>query len=356
MRRFLESQLTHHYTVVATGDGQEAVDRALETHPDLILLDLMMPRKDGIQACKELRHHKSTMTTPVILLTARADEEAKLDALSSGANDFLSKPFSTAELYVRIKNLLDSRKFQQDVEKKNVELETTIHQLKDTESQLVQTEKLASLGRLSAGIIHEINNPLNFTSTGMFLLKRKAQALPEAERTDFEEILTDMDDGLQRVKDIVGDLRTFTHPGSDGLKEVDLGDAVKTACRMLSNQLSTEVEIVNEVPQDFIVNANAGRLVQVIINLIQNSVDALKENQAESDTPTIWIRCTSDEKRRALLIRDNGPGIAPETLENIFDPFLHHEGSRKRNGTRPEHLLPDHAELRWQDRSHHSGG
>ena len=130
-----------------------------------------------MQACREIREHTPTQSIPIILLTARADEETKLAALSAGASDFLPKPFSTTELHVRIKNLVESHQYQRKLSKQNQVLESTIEQLKETETQLVQTEKLASLGRMSAGIIHEINNPLNFATTGLFTLRNKGKYL-----------------------------------------------------------------------------------------------------------------------------------------------------------------------------------
>src|SRR5207237_4868714 len=103
MLRFLKSQLITHYQVLEAVDGQQAVEKACQFLPDIILLDMMMPEKDGLQACKELREKTGTQSIPIILLTARADEETKLKALSTGASDFLRKPFSTTELHVRIK-------------------------------------------------------------------------------------------------------------------------------------------------------------------------------------------------------------------------------------------------------------
>src|SRR5262249_42947449 len=156
MLRFLKSQLSSHYHVIEAVDGQQAIEKASQFLPDIILLDMMMPEKDGMQACREIRERTSTQSIPVVRLTARADEETNHAALAAGASDFLAKPFSTTELHVRIKTLVDSHQYQRKLSKQKQVLESTIDQLKETEIQLVQTEKLASLGRMSAGIIHEI--------------------------------------------------------------------------------------------------------------------------------------------------------------------------------------------------------
>src|SRR4029078_11603553 len=193
-------------------DGQQAIEKAGQFLPDVILLDMMMPEKDGLQACREIRARPSTQSSPVILLPARADEQTKLDALEAGASDFLPKPFSTTELHVRIKNLVESYHYQRKLSKQNQVLENTIDQLKETETQLVQTEKLASLGRMSAGIIHEINNPLNFAKTATHMLKRQAGNLPNEEQEEFNETIHDLEEGIDRVRVIVSDLRSFTHP------------------------------------------------------------------------------------------------------------------------------------------------
>src|SRR5437016_10640350 len=126
MLRFLKSQLITHYQVLEAVDGQQAIEKASQFLPDIILLDMMMPEKDGLQACREIREHTPTQSIPIILLTARADEETKLTALEAGASDFLAKPFSTTELHVRIKNLVQSHQYQIKVGKQNQALETTI--------------------------------------------------------------------------------------------------------------------------------------------------------------------------------------------------------------------------------------
>jgi DNA-binding response OmpR family regulator len=152
MINFLRSQIQQRYRVIEAVDGREALEKVSQHLPDIVLLDMNMPEKDGLQVCRELRENPGTQKIPIILLTARADEETKLAALSAGANDFLSKPFSVAELHVRLNNLVQSHEYQQKLHRQNQTLAQTIEQLKQTETQLVQTAKMASLGRLSAGM------------------------------------------------------------------------------------------------------------------------------------------------------------------------------------------------------------
>ena len=127
------------------------------------------------------------------------------------------------------KNLVDSHQYQRKLAKQNRALESTLEQLKETETQLVQTEKMASLGRLSAGIIHEINNPLNFATTGLFTLRRKGSFLAPEQRPEYEEILKDIEEGLSRVTHIVSDLRAFSTNGNDHRDELNVKEAVTSA-------------------------------------------------------------------------------------------------------------------------------
>jgi signal transduction histidine kinase len=321
MLRFLKSQLSAHFRVLEAVDGQQAIEKANQFLPDIILLDMMMPEKDGLQACREIREHTSTSSIPIVLLTARADEETKLAALAAGASDFLAKPFSTTELHVRIKNLVESHQYQRKLSKQNQVLETTIEQLKETETQLVQTEKLASLGRMSAGIIHEINNPLNFATTGLFTLRNKGKYLASEQKEEYDEILRDVEEGIKRVKTIVSDLRMFTHPGTEGRDQVEVTEIVAASLRFLSNEWKDKVHIEQNLVEHQAVWANKNKLIHVLVNLLQNSLDAMKVKTYTDEKPTISIEGRVETGRSLLLVRDNGIGIAAEHLDKIFDPF-----------------------------------
>lgn len=322
MLRFLKSQLVEDFEVLEAVDGQQAIEKASQFLPDIILLDMMMPEKDGLQACREIRERTSTQSIPIILLTARADEETKMASLEAGASDFLTKPFSTTELHVRIRNLVESHQYQGKLSKQNQALESTIEQLKETEMQLVQTEKLASLGRMSAGIIHEINNPLNFATTGLYTLRNKGKHLAPEQREEFAEVLKDVEDGIKRVKTIVSDLRMFSHPNTEQLDQVQVSQVVASSLRFVSGEWHDRIEIENTVPETQTIFANKNKLIHVITNLLQNAADAMKGKTYVNERPKITISGRVENGLSILSIRDNGPGIDSEHLDKIFDPFF----------------------------------
>jgi two-component system sensor histidine kinase PhcS len=210
-----------------------------------------------------------------------------------------------------------------ELDKSRKALEASLRQLKENEMQLVQSEKLASLGRMSAGIIHEINNPLNFATTGIFTLRKKGKHLAPEQQADYAEVITDVEDGLKRVQAIVSDLRMFTHPNTDMLDPVPVAEVITPALRFLSNESRDTVQIEQKLAPKQTIWANKNKLIQVLLNLLQNSIDALKTKKfAEGEKPTIWIEGRVENGQSILSIRDNGSGIDAKNLDKIFDPFF----------------------------------
>jgi C4-dicarboxylate-specific signal transduction histidine kinase len=295
---------------------------AKEFRPDIIILDTLVPEVEGWNLLAQFKADAELSAIPVILLTARADEETKLAALSAGASDFLAKPFSTTELHVRIKNLVESFHYQRKLAKQNQTLESTIEQLKDTETQLVQTEKLASLGRMSAGLIHEINNPLNFATTGLFTLRNKGQFLALEQQAEYAEVLKDVEEGITRVKTIVSDLRSFAYQNNEQLDEVNVKEVVASSLRFLSHEWKGKVQIIQNLAEGQTIGGNKNKLIQVVVNLLQNSMDALTPTAGKTEPPTVWIHSCVEHGKNRLSIRDNGEGITAENLGKVFDPFF----------------------------------
>ncbi len=323
MLRFLKSQLSNNFEILEAVDGQQAVDKAAQFLPDIILSDMMMPEKDGLQVCRELRDRTSTRSIPIVLLTARADEKTKLECLAAGASDFLPKPFSLTEIMVRLKNLVDSRLYQKELVVQKQQLENALEQIKETESLLVQNEKLASLGRLSAGLIHEINNPLNYARQGLHIIGRSTKSLPEEERADFADTLKDVEDGVNRVIQIISDLRGFTRNASQLNHAFDLKSMVDTGMRFFSHVWKDGIKREVDIPSGLEVRGDSNQFVQILINLIQNALDAMgtKEYPAE-ESACLTLSAHTRGDKVVFTIKDNGPGIPQEIRDKIFDPFF----------------------------------
>lgn len=210
-----------------------------------------------------------------------------------------------------------------ELDKSSKALAASLKQLKENEMQLVQSEKLASLGRMSAGIIHEINNPLNFAKTGLFTLRKKGKHLAPEQQPEYGEILSDVEQGLNRVQTIVSDLRMFTHPNTEQLDAVTPEEVVMPALRFLNTEWRDAVHIEQKFAENQTIWANKNKLIHMMVNLFQNSFDALKTKTfTDGEKPAIWIEGRVEDSRSLLSIRDNGHGIETKDLDKIFDPFF----------------------------------
>lgn len=322
VREFLVDELKPYFNLVTCCDGEEAVKAALSSPPDVVLSDMMMPIKDGLQLCRELREADSTASVPIIVLTARADEQTRMACLGAGATDFLTKPFSSVELLVKLRNLseLSGRRKALQVEK--ARLEETLRQLQETESLLMRNEKLASLGRMSAGLIHEINNPLNYAKQGLLLLQAHSHEIEGSHGDECRETVNDVLEGVERVVQIVSDLRGFSRASTKLDEVVRLNQIVETTLRFFSHQWPTELKLSCNVGVNSVIIGSSGMVAQVLVNLIQNALDAMEEHGHSGDVPKLTITGGRRGDRVFLKVRDNGPGMSEDRLQLIFDPFF----------------------------------
>lgn len=200
------------------------------------------------------------------------------------------------------------------------ERDVALKKIKEAQAELIATAKLSSLGTMAAGIVHEINNPMNYVKTALHALRMYDEDMPEEEREDYIDTINDAEEGANRVIAIVSDMRSFTK-GETGLKEeVVVVDTVEMSRRLLSGEIKN-IELQVDIPGDLKVQGNANQLSQVFINIVHNAAQALEG--VNRDNPLVRISSEPQtEETVQIFIRDNGPGIAPEDIESIFDPFF----------------------------------
>lgn len=322
MSHFLMQKLGRYFEVHAAMHCDHAIALCRLHLPDVILCDMMESGKDGIYLARQLQADPVTALIPVVIVTSQASEETKINCLAAGASDFMAKPFHLTELMARLNHHATAHLTRKRLLHQKIELEAALEQIRNTETLLVQNEKMAMLGRLSAGLIHEINNPLNYASQGIYLMKSYNQVLPAAQREDFQEILTDIKDGVDRVIKIVSDLRSFTRDTSH-LKEVfEVRIAIDTALRFFSHLLKDRVLLEMDFSVGITVYGDINQFVHIVINLVQNAIDAMAgKHYPKGDGPSIRITGRDEGGTSVIRFWDNGPGMAPEVLDRMFEPF-----------------------------------
>lgn len=237
---------------------------------------------------------------------------------------------------------------QIELEEKNEALEDAYRQLnqthdelKNAQQQLVQSEKMASLGRLVAGVAHELNNPISFILGNTHALESyngrlqsfftelnqlgdpKIARLRENDRIDhiLEDLVPLVDgtkEGAERVSNIVQSLLRFTTPQQEDAKAFDLCQLVKTATQWVLRGNRRKSEVHFDLPQHLTFMGHEGLTHQILVNLIQNAVDAMESEK----NPTLWISLRQEKEAVFIEVQDNGAGISPDHLANIFDPFF----------------------------------
>jgi len=302
---YLTQELGRWYRVIPFQESTKAVEALIADPPELIVSDIMMPGLDGIALARRIRAAPGTAEVPVLLLSAREEVEAKLAGFEAGADDYVHKPFDVQELHARIELHLRLRAQQR-------QLREALDQLKKAEATLVQSEKMVALGRMIAGVAHELNNPIHFLRGNLTLLRRRAGELDGT-----APLLADIDESVERITAVTRQLLLFGRKQNDDPSSiVKLAEVVPLAVKMVAPSTPKGVRIVQQVDGE-VVRANAQDLFQVILNIVHNAVQAVNPENGE-----VRIAATRSGDKVEISIADNGCGIPKENLSKIFEPFF----------------------------------
>ena len=357
-----ETLSSEGHTTAAVTSGERAV-KWLETYnADLILLDIQMPGIDGFETCQQIKANDKIADIPIIFITALSDIESIAKGFSLGAVDYISKPFQETELLARVNTHLKLQRMNQSLEqqvaKRTSELEEALNQLKISELQLIQQEKMSALGNLVAGVAHEINNPLGFVSSNIAevrhsfsdiaeCLQHYRKKFPEPGENlenlledleidflleDLPKMLNSMEVGCQRIYDISNSLRTFSRGDTESKFKINIHEGLDSTLLILKYRLKAsnvrpEIIVMRDYGDLPAINCFPGQLNQVFMNVLANAIDMFDEiaegksfDELEANPQQITIR-TQQLGAHDVEIRiiDNGKGISEEMCSKVFD-------------------------------------
>ena len=346
LRRRLERE---SHQVSEAANGVEALAMLAAADYDLMLLDVMMPEMDGYEVLARLKQDPGRRDLPVIMISALDEIHSVVRCIEMGAEDYLPKPFDPVLLRARIGASLEKKRLRDRERRKTEELERALQQLKETQDQLVVQEKMASLGALTAGIAHEIKNPLNFVMNfaelSVDLLRDLEQtvepakaALGEDDAAYLAEIVGDLTGNLQRIREhgkradsIVRGMLAHSRGGAGQREKVDLNALVAEAVNLayhglraqdvnfnitLETDYDPKLQPLEVVPQD---------LSRVFLNITNNGCYAAHQKKLRTPDgfrPTLRVTTRDAGAHAEVRIRDNGTGIPKEALQKIFNPFF----------------------------------
>ena len=346
----LSNYLGASYPCSKAASADEALQLLAAEPYALVIADVVMPGRNGIELLREITaRYPDTM---VVMVSGIARTQRVLDAVRLGAYDYLLKPCDLDVLSMTVERALErrallraARYYKIDLERRNEELRRSKAELESLQAQIIQSEKMASLGQLAAGVAHELNNPAGFLYGNMEMLGDLARGLErllrfyetvplggeEAARVgaikveigyettleDLRSIIEDCRDGAERIRDVVQNLRTFSRLDEAEFKKVDIHEGIDSTLRLLTRFYGDgRVRLSRDYGELPPVDCYAGQLNQVWLNLLVNAAYAVR------DGGEVRITTRSEGERVVVRVSDTGRGIAPEHLTRIFDPFF----------------------------------
>ena len=352
-------------------DGLEGLEVWRQWRPDVVVTDILMPRMNGLQMSEAIKAEDPD--AQIVVITSDKDSESLRHALALGVERYIGKPVEmhlladaiakcvrdrqqteelrltrqVAKLTQALQQQLEEKeRAEQALHKEKAEQQVLIERLEEAHNQLLQSEKMASIGQLAAGVAHEINNPVGYINSNLGALQKYIAGLlrliaayeehdgeldPASQtrlaelkreididyvREDVASLLDESLGGLQRVKRIVQDLKDFSHVSDSEMLWANVENGIESTLNVVWNELKYKVEVVRDyggIPE---IECIPSQLNQVFMNLLLNAAQAI----AEHGVITLRTRQVGDEV--SVEISDTGAGIRPEIINRIFDPFF----------------------------------
>jgi len=325
------------HKVAVAQNGDQALNYIKTQHPDLILLDVMMPGMNGFEVCRRIKKNKQTSDIPVLFITALTDTEHKLKGFAAGGEDYITKPFFKEEVLARVNVFIERQKTEKALKKSHVQLEdlnktleekvrTRTLKLQQMQAQIIMQEKMAAIGTLAGGIAHDFNNILasviGFSELTMMETNKNSSAYK-----NMNQVLSA---GL-RAKELVQQILTFSRRDEKEPKPVLVKPLIIEVLKLIRASLPSSIKIEQNLTGNPLILAGSTQIHQVLMNLCTNAGHALDEKGgillvelasievSKGDPTSEKIKCGPYVR---LIVSDTGCGMETEVKQRIFDPFF----------------------------------
>lgn len=305
LKRALEREDIH---VIPAYGGQEALDLVEREHPDLILLDVMMPEMDGIEVCQRLQANGAHQSIPVIFITARSSKEGRLAGLGVGAVDYITKPIDLDETIARVQTQLRVVQVNRD--------------MLDLQRRLQEARRAASIGAITQGIAHNLNNLLGVVLGYLDLIKTQATK-PDSVRANADNL----EAAVQRIVGIIRQLTSLVVKSRLPTVPCPLDELIEAAIRRFRSEQRHQDEIVVENPLGpVLIHTHMEMFEDALGKLLANARESYGENHEGVRPITVrasLVEATGLEGRiLTLRVEDKGRGIDPQLRDHMFEPFI----------------------------------
>ena len=293
-------------------DGEQALQKVKEYKPDLIILDIMMPKIDGYEASKRLKGYDKTKHIPIIMLSAKAKIPDKVKGLDFGADDYITKPFDYRELSQRVKYWVAVK----------VEVEDRLNKIRQLEKELIQSERLAAIGQTVASLAHYVKNILFGLKGGLYLANA---AIKENDTDSLKSSWEILENNMGRISDLVLDLVEYSKEREPEYEKCSPNEIANEVCELMKESAKEyDIDIVRE----FTLSTDETYLDpkgihRCLLNLISNAIDACAFDVNEKEKWFIKVRTDFEDNDTVIFeVSDNGLGMGEEVKNRLFTSFF----------------------------------